>query len=491
MESAAMIATHSMTDLLKEPAEERPASAHEHTIWGLDPLALNHRYWAAHGVQVVRQGEPSEIVSDAELYLLTDPRSMVLFKMSSVIDVLNWIKPQVLFIRLHDDRERGYRERFVTDASHRFIKFQRLYDASSDLRLARAVLTPDREVAQLWQSSPDPLSGWRRLRRYTPRHDRMTLSVDGSVYDRSLDRDIAVFLRDLIQNWKRPDSTITRAVSYEGEVWKDPKSTAHADARFIGPVWIGAGRHVPAGTTIIGPAVIFDDPEARPPSEDIQWLTIEPHDIPEEASVRDIKPLDRAFKRIFDIVFSLFALAITMPLYPLIMLAIWLEDGPPFFFAHRRETIGGREFPCIKFRSMRKDAERLKAQLLDKNQADGPQFFISEDPRLTRVGALLRKYNIDEFPQFMNVLLGDMSVVGPRPSPRVENQYCPPWREARLSVRPGITGLWQIRRTRQSGADFQEWIKYDIEYVEKRTWALDLWIIWKTITQVFRKVSRS
>jgi lipopolysaccharide/colanic/teichoic acid biosynthesis glycosyltransferase len=91
----------------------------------------------------------------------------------------------------------------------------------------------------------------------------------------------------------------------------------------------------------------------------------------------------------------------------------------------------------------------------------------------------------------MNVLLGDMSVVGPRPSPRVENQYCPPWREARLSVRPGITGLWQIRRTRQSGADFQEWIKYDIEYVEKRTWALDLWIIWKTITQVFRKVSRS
>ena len=97
------------------------------TIWGLDPQGLHHRCWAAHGVQVVRQGEPSEIVSDCELYLLTDPRSLVLFKMSSVIDVLNWIKPQVLLIRLHDDRERGYREKVITDNENRFIRVQRLY----------------------------------------------------------------------------------------------------------------------------------------------------------------------------------------------------------------------------------------------------------------------------------------------------------------------------------------------------------------------------
>jgi lipopolysaccharide/colanic/teichoic acid biosynthesis glycosyltransferase len=201
--------------------------------------------------------------------------------------------------------------------------------------------------------------------------------------------------------------------------------------------------------------------------------------------------LDRAFKRGFDIVFSVIALILTLPLYPLIMLAIWLEDGGPFFFAHRRQTLGGREFPCIKFRSMAKDAEQLKDQLRAQNQADGPQFFIERDPRLTRVGKLLRKYDLDEFPQFINVLLGHMSVVGPRPSPRVENQYCPPWRDARLSVRPGITGLWQIHRTRRSGTDFQEWIKYDIEYVEQRSWALDLWIIWKTIALLLRKVSRS
>jgi lipopolysaccharide/colanic/teichoic acid biosynthesis glycosyltransferase len=181
----------------------------------------------------------------------------------------------------------------------------------------------------------------------------------------------------------------------------------------------------------------------------------------------------------------------TLWLYPIIMLAIWLDDGRPWFFAHERETLGGRQFPCIKFRSMRKNAEDLKAQLQSQNQADGPQFYILKDPRLTSVGKFLRKYNLDELPQFLNVLAGHMSVVGPRPSPRKENQYCPPWRDARLSVRPGITGLWQIHRTRRIGSDFQEWIKYDIEYVENRSWRLDIWIIYKTVTQVFRKVSHA
>jgi lipopolysaccharide/colanic/teichoic acid biosynthesis glycosyltransferase len=173
------------------------------------------------------------------------------------------------------------------------------------------------------------------------------------------------------------------------------------------------------------------------------------------------------------------------------MLAIWWEDGRPFFFGHTRETLGGREFKCWKFRSMRKDADQMKAQLKARNQADGPQFFIENDPRLTRVGKFLRKYNLDEFPQFWNVLVGDMSVVGPRPSPHAENQFCPPWREARLSVRPGITGLWQIKRTRRRGSDFQEWIKYDIEYVETRSWWLDFVIIWKTVATIFGKVSKT
>ncbi|HXE55429.1 MAG TPA: sugar transferase, partial [Tepidisphaeraceae bacterium] len=461
------------------------------TIWGLDPQQLHTRYWAAHGVQVVRLGEPSEIVKHAELFLLTDSGSLALFALSPLMDVLNWIKPQVLFVRLHDGHERGYRENVVTDDAERFVRFQRVYDASS--HLARVALTPDREVAQLWQSAPNPLTGWRRLRRFVPRHDRATQNIEGAVYDGNVDREVACFLHDMLQLWKRPDSTVPRARNGVPGVWRDEQSEIDPTAKFIGPVWVGAGRKVEAGATVIGPAVIWDDPDHRPPSEDIQWLDIEPTEPPAEPSPRAETVLDRVSKRLFDIVFSFFAILFTLPLYPLVMLAIWIEDGRPFFFTHRRETLAGREFPCIKFRSMRKDADRMKAQLRAQNQADGPQFFIEidDDPRLTRVGKLLRRYNLDELPQFFNVLAGHMSVVGPRPSPHAENQFCPPWREARLSVRPGITGLWQIKRTRRRGSDFQEWIKYDIEYVEKRTFWLDLVIIFKTLSIMLGKVSRS
>src|SRR5436190_24120743 len=143
------------------PTQSPPPIANgPRTIWGLDSIQLHTRYWAAHGVQVVRQGEPSQIVKHAELFLLTDPRSLVIFKLAPVMDVLNWIEPQVLFIRLHDIRERGYREKVVTDDADRFLRFQRLYESAD--RLARVVLTPEREIAQLWQSASDPLNRWRR-----------------------------------------------------------------------------------------------------------------------------------------------------------------------------------------------------------------------------------------------------------------------------------------------------------------------------------------
>ena len=111
----------------------------------------------------------------------------------------------------------------------------------------------------------------------------------------------------------------------------------------------------------------------------------------------------------------------------------------------------------------------------------GPQVFIENDPRVTRLGRVLRRFQIDELPQFWNVLRGEMSLVGPRPSPDRENQFCPAWREMRLSVRPGITGLWQTRRTRAEGEDFQEWIKYDIEYVRSASFVLDLKILVSTV----------
>jgi lipopolysaccharide/colanic/teichoic acid biosynthesis glycosyltransferase len=206
--------------------------------------------------------------------------------------------------------------------------------------------------------------------------------------------------------------------------------------------------------------------------------------------VRGHRPPRQPIKRAFDILFAASVLLATLPLYPFIAALIYIEDGRPIFFGHERETVGGRRFKCLKFRSMRRNAEKMKKELQKLNKADGPQFFIPDDPRLTRVGKVLRDLQLDELPQFINVLRGEMSVVGPRPSPYSENQYSPGWREARLSVRPGVTGLWQIMRTRSDGADFQEWIKYDIEYVEKRSLRLDLWIIWRTVFMIFRKVFR-
>jgi lipopolysaccharide/colanic/teichoic acid biosynthesis glycosyltransferase len=452
------------------------------TIWGLDPVQLHDRFWAARGVQVVRQGQRSQIVHHAELFLLTDPRSLALFKIGPLVDPLSWLKPELMSIRLRSTREHGYREEVLFDVHGRFERFCRIYGAS-DSRITRMALTPSRQVAERWQNAPSPREGWRQLRRTIGRTRRTAVTVEGGVYDRTAPRELHQLVRDLTQIWKTPDATIHRARPVGSGVWADVAIQLSANGKLIGPAWIGAGRTPPAGM-LVGPAVLWDDPARRPAVNDIEWLDIEPSGVPE----RPVNPartssVSRGLKGAFDVVFASVALLLTLPIYPLIMLAIWIEDGRPFFFIHRRETLGGREFPCIKFRTMRNDADRIKAKLMARNRADGPQFFIDpdEDPRLTVTGKLLRKLNLDELPQFFNVLVGHMSVVGPRPSPRMENQCCPAWREARLSVRPGITGLWQVMRTRQEGMDFQEWIKYDIRYVERQSWAMDLFIIWRTL----------
>lgn len=457
----------------------------ETTIWGLSPAQVHDRFWASRGVQIVRQGEPSAIVEGAELFLLLDARSLAIFGLVKLLDVLCWTKPDLLYVRLKDRRERGYRERAIVEPDNRFIGFERIYGAA-DSRLARVALTRDKGLARVWQSAPTAREGWRAVRARVSRNRRYVMSLAGGVYDRNSDQDLLEFTRRLVQVWKRPDATIRRVGRCDGGVWTDADARVAPSARFVGPVWVGAGRRVDADCSVVGPGVLWDAPERRPKVEDLRWEEIEPTQAAEHAiRPRRASSFNRACKRAFDITFALTALVFTLPLYPFVVLAIWLEDGRPFFFTHRRETLGGREFPCIKFRSMRKDAEQIKLQLAGRNQADGPQFFIEDDPRLTRVGRIIRKCNIDELPQFINVLLGHMSVVGPRPSPYRENQYCPPWREARLSVRPGVTGLWQVKRTRQRGADFQEWIKYDIEYVESANWRLDLWIIWRTLGVLF------
>ena len=194
-------------------------------------------------------------------------------------------------------------------------------------------------------------------------------SARASVYDRAEDDEVMQFARRLVQDWKTPDATIHRSLINQNAVWANRESSLPESVRFIGPVWVGAGRKLAGPCTVIGPAVLWDDPAHKPQIESLRWDEIQPAG----QIARPIKPRQRsslslAGKRAFDVVMSLLGLAMTVPFYPIIMIAIWLEDGRPFFFAHRRETCGGREFPCLKFRSMRKDAEQVKQRLQKANR---------------------------------------------------------------------------------------------------------------------------
>jgi len=135
-------------------------------------------------------------------------------------------------------------------------------------------------------------------------------------------------------------------------------------------------------------------------------------------------------------------------------------------------------------------ADKIQDTLRNISEVDGDHYKMEDDPRLSGVGRFLRDTYIDEVPQFFNVLLGQMSVVGPRPSPESENTLCPSWRDARLSVRPGITGLWQVCRTRQPMKDFQEWIHYDTKYVRDLSLRMDLWICWRTARKLVKNFVR-
>jgi len=186
-------------------------------------------------------------------------------------------------------------------------------------------------------------------------------------------------------------------------------------------------------------------------------------------------------KRIVDLAFATAGLVLLAPFLAVVATLIKLTSRGPVLFADTREGTDGREFRCWKFRTMIDGAHRQQRELYRQNQVDGPQFKLRGDPRITRVGPWLRSTNIDELPQLINVVLGQMSLIGPRPSPFRENQICVPWRNARLAVRPGITGLWQLCRSDRSTGDFHQWIYLDMLYVRRWCLSLDLRIFLATL----------
>lgn len=189
-------------------------------------------------------------------------------------------------------------------------------------------------------------------------------------------------------------------------------------------------------------------------------------------------------KRSFDFVCAVLLLLILLPVFACCMLLIWLEDGRPTVFAQWRTGRAGRRFCMFKFRTMVRNAEELKARYAHLNELTWPDFKITNDPRITRVGRVLRRTSLDELPQLLNVILGDMSLVGPRPTSFAAGTYAL-WQTERLEVRPGITGLWQI--SGRSNLDFNERLKLDIEYIERASLWLDLQILLRTIAVVLSR----
>lgn len=190
-----------------------------------------------------------------------------------------------------------------------------------------------------------------------------------------------------------------------------------------------------------------------------------------------------AVKRLLDVCGASLGLLLTLPALAAAALAIELDSPGPILFRQRRAGQGGREFNMIKLRTMVADAEKLQESLADRNEIDGPMFKIGNDPRITRVGRFLRKTRIDELPQLLNVLRGDMSLVGPRPLAMKEMRYNPAWRDLRLQVKPGATGLWQVESNRKNS--FQDWIVADIRYVEEQSLWLDIRILGRTVWEVW------
>lgn len=190
-------------------------------------------------------------------------------------------------------------------------------------------------------------------------------------------------------------------------------------------------------------------------------------------------------KRWLDLDASVVLLPALAPLFGLIALAVKLTSSGPVFYRWKVVGLDGRPFTGYKFRTMVPNADELKAALVTANEMSGPVFKLKSDPRVTPVGRFLRKFSLDELPQLWNVLKGDMSLVGPRPPLQTEWEHFEPWQRRKLSVKPGMTCLWQVSG-RNDIRDFDEWVRLDLKYIDNWSLWLDFEILLRTISSVVR-----
>lgn len=312
------------------------------------------------------------------------------------------------------------------------------------------------------------------------------------------------------------------------DIWIGEDVSISPDAFLLGPLVLGSGCRISEGAKIIGPAVIGHNTTVSNNAllrESIVWhnvnlesgsrveysILISDFSISKDETLKSAIGVDKVdigdynllssydrriydvgdgksysihnaynlFKRGFDFMGALLGLTLFFPIMLVAAIIIKLDSPGPVFFAQRRCGENGKEFKMLKFRTMVSDAEKNQKKLFKNNEVDGPMFKMTSDPRLTRSGKYLRKTSVDELPQLVNVLKGEMSLIGPRPLVMDEMLYNPKWRDLRLTVKPGITGLWQING--RSNTNFDAWIKHDVFYVKNQSFLLDIKIVLKTI----------
>ena len=415
------------------------------------------------------------------------------------------------------ERTSGRTKEYVhADADGRMRKIQRYYHpqtwpfawgvACSVVPVASLLTVPDAPLASLpdlrralaSQGAPSqdiPLSG--RAVDLTG-EDGVLRLVEQGVRERA-----ALVPADVRPLSRGARCTVDPLARLIGPVVLESDVTIEEGAVVAGPTVVGAGAHigrnavvaqslvmpgaaVPSGTVVrhrvVAAGVSATELSATPAARSSSSRQL--HMSPVERRTPEFDPgatLYQRVKRTIEFVLALSAMLVLAPVMGLLAAAIKVLDPGPIFFGHEREGRGGRLFRCWKFRTMRVGADAMQRELAAKQQMDGPQFKMDRDPRVTAIGRLLRASNLDELPQLWNVLAGDMSLVGPRPSPFRENQICVPWRQGRLSVRPGITGLWQVCRHDRANGDFHQWIEYDLLYVRNVSAWLDLKILVATV----------
>jgi lipopolysaccharide/colanic/teichoic acid biosynthesis glycosyltransferase len=525
----------------------------EHVVASLGPITENppvvvsqaegdceYRRWVHAVCPTARVvGEPGELadafdsheLSDA--FLIIDPRCLPVrdFQLSALMRHYA-AEPRVAHhLVVFETAVAGTRERVSFDAGGQVRAIHRHYEQATWPFIAGIAATVIPSACGIMAECliPSSLAELRQVlaERGVPGRD---VPVEGGALDLGQESGMLAANELVIRKATRArqKGPVTTAPLYVGR-----GSSIHATARIVGPVMIHADACIEEHATVLGPAVIgagariaagavvahatigpdsvvprgrivrdrawFENgedvsgPVERPAlsyGERLARLSVDPHEDPHDPD--DDRPKRRRHllvKRMLDIAVATLGLAVLMPLLIVFAAVIWLESRGPIFYGDKREGLRGRVFMCWKFRTMHTGAHLAQRNLSALDHTDGPHFKVDRDPRVTRAGRLLRATNLDEIPQLLNVLLGDMSLVGPRPSPFRENQICVPWREARLSVRPGVTGFWQVCRHDRSAGDFHQWIEYDLMYVQHLSCWLDLKILAATILTLGGKAS--